>query len=219
MFLPNQFNFTMQRKFFLPLILFFSFISVGLTNRAVAQVEQGNIIIDGYYGFPNLMTGLLRSIATNASTTSFDLKVTGVGPFGGRLSYMATDNIGIGLDVFYANSGFEYSDTIISGNGTRYFYKLSNPRPRFLARVDYHFNIAEKVDMYAGAGIGYSTAKYKLETNDPTFVLTQYSTRNLVPVAYRIAFGTKFYFVKFLGAGVEVGLGGPLVTVGLSGKF
>jgi len=35
------------------------------TPRVQAQtVEQGNVIIDGYYGFPNLMTTLFRAIAT-----------------------------------------------------------------------------------------------------------------------------------------------------------
>lgn len=210
----------MLRKFILPLCLGMCFAFAGLSTNVRAQVvEQGDFIIDGYYGFPNLMTGLLRTVAQNTNTNLFDLKVTGVGPFGGRLSYMATENLGVGLEVYYAKSGFEYSDTLISGNGTRYFYRLTNPRPRFLARVDYHFNIAEKVDMYAAAGLGFSAASYKFETNDPTFDINQYSTRTLVPVAYRIAFGTKFYFVKFLGAGIEVAMGGPLVTVGLSGKF
>ncbi|MFN8397854.1 MAG: outer membrane beta-barrel protein [Bacteroidia bacterium] len=210
----------MLRKFILPLFLFVGVLATGLGTKVRAQaVEQGDFIIDGYYGFPNLMTGILRTIAVNTNTDLFDLKVTSLGPFGGRLSYMATENIGVGLDVYYAKSAFEYSDTLISGNGTRYYYRLSNPRPRFLARVDYHFNIADKVDMYAGAGIGYSGSRYILDTNDPNFIIDRYSTRTLVPVAYRLAFGTKFYFVKFLGAGVEIAMGGPLVTVGLSGKF
>ena len=191
------------------------------TPRVHAQaVEQGNVTIDAYYGFPNFMTSLFRAIA-ETNTDDPNLKVKGLGPLGGRVSYMVSDKIGVGLDVFYANSSFEYTDvgTDSLGNAKNYNYKLSNPRPRFLLRMDLHFGESDVVDPYVGFGLGYSASKYKFTTDDPNFDQTIYSTRNLIPVAYRIAFGTKFYFAKFLGAGVEVGLGGPLVTVGLSGKF
>ena len=191
------------------------------TPRVHAQtVEQGNVIIDGYYGFPNLMTTLFKAIATD-NTDDPNLKVKGVGPFGGKVQYMVSDKIGVGLDIFYASSSFEYTDvgTDSLGNLKNYNYKLTNSRPRFLLRLDWHLGESDVVDPYLGVGLGYSAAKYKFATDDPGFDQTVYSTRNLLPVAFRVAFGTKVYFAKFLGAGVEVGLGGPLVTVGLSGKF
>lgn len=191
------------------------------TPRVHAQaVEQGNVTIDGYYGFPNLMTSLFKAIA-ETNTTDPNLKVKGFGPVGGRVSYMVSDKIGVGLDIFYANSSFKYSDlgTDSLGNTKTYNYQLTNSRPRFLLRMDAHFGQSDVVDPYFAVGLGYSAAKYKFTTDDPGFDQTVYSTRKLLPIAYRIAFGTKFYFAKFLGAGLEVGLGGPLVTVGLTGKF
>lgn len=188
---------------------------------AKAQVlNQGNVIIDPYYGFPNLMTTFFRAIA-DANTNDPNLKVGGVGPFGGRVQFMVSDKIGVGLDSYFASSYFEYTDIGVDslGNTHSYTYRLSNPRPRFLLRADFHFGNSEMVDPYFAVGLGYSAARYKFTTNDPLFDEDTYETRNLLPIAYRLAFGTKVYFVKFLGAGVEVGLGGPLVTIGLSTKF
>jgi outer membrane protein W len=168
-----------------------------------------------------LMTSVFRVIA-EGSTVDPDLKVKGLGPFGLKGQFMVTDNIGIGLDCYYANSSFSYSNsgTDSLGNATTYHYKLINHRPRFLLRMDYHINASEKVDPYFGFGLGYSAARYSFETDDPAFDLaTYYDLRTLIPVAYRVAFGCKIYFTKFLGAGAEVAIGGPLFTFGVSSKF
>ncbi len=194
----------------------------GTSSIVKAQsVEKGNVIIDGYYGFPNLMTVFFKAIA-ESNTDDPSLKVKGLGPFGGRVQYMVSDKIGVGLDVFYAKSSFEYTDRTTdfnTGLPVTYNYKLVNSRPRFLLRADFHLGESDAVDPYFAVGLGYSAASYKFTTNDPVFDINIYNTRSLLPVAFRAAFGTKFYFAKFLGAGVEVGLGGPLVTFGLSGKF
>ncbi len=210
----------MKRKFF-----FLAVLAVGLlgaTPNVQAQaVEKGNFMIDVYYGFPNLMTSLFKAIA-EANTDDPNLKIRGIGPFGGKIQYMVGEKIGIGLDVFYAQSSFEYTDNYIDGTTglpVSYNYKLVNSRPRFLLRGDFHLGDNDVVDPYFGVGLGYNAGNYKFTTTDPFFDITAYNTRNLIPVAYRLAFGTKFYFAPFLGAGVEVGLGGPLLTVGLSGKF
>lgn len=184
-------------------------------------VQKGNFMLDAYYGFPNLTTGILRAIAVGA-TDDPNLKVTGLGPFGAKASYMVTDNIGLGLDFYYASSGFEYNNTGNDSTGTpfSYNYSLQNPRPRILARFDYHFGVSEIVDLYGSAGLGYSGSRYKLVTDDPIFDLSNYALKAIRnPIAFRMAFGAKFYFVKNFGATAEIGVGGPLLTVGLSGKF
>lgn len=205
-------------------LLILVFLVAGMawtTPSAKAQaVEQGDVMLDAYYGFPNLMTGLFRVIA-NEATSDPNLEVKGAGPFGAKVSYMITDNIGLGLDFFYANSAFKYTDTGIDSSGAAYSYtyQLSNPRPRFLLRADYHFGNSDVVDPYGAIALGYNASRYSFTTDDPDFELINYSTRAIVPVAYRLAFGVKFYFVKFFGATAEIGMGGPLLTVGVSGKF
>jgi opacity protein-like surface antigen len=202
-------------------ILFFSAVALTGGSLQAQAVQKGNVMLDVYYGFPNLTTGVLRAVAKNV-TNDPNLKVTGMGPFGAKASYMITDDIGLGLDFYYASSGFEYTNSGIDSTGAAfsYHYSLKNPRPRFLARFDYHFGNSEIVDLYGSAGLGYSGAKYKLVTDDPIFDLSNYALRGIrSPIAYRLAFGTKIYFVQYFGVTAEIGLGGPLLTVGLSGKF
>lgn len=209
----------MKRK-----ILFFLLVAASLFVTApVAKaqaVEQGNFMIEGYYGFPNLMTSLLRTVA-KATTDDPNLKIGGLGPLGGRVQYMLSDEIGLGIDFYYANSSVSYTDqtTDTNGNPVSYTYKLTSSRPRFLLRMDYHIEASDKIDPYAAVGLGYSASKYTVETNDPYVDIDSYSLRKLIPVAFRVAFGAKFYFVKFLGVGAEVGLGGPLFTGGVTAKF
>ena len=210
----------MKNLFIYIALMFVTLTGTAFMTKAQA-VEKGNVMLDVYYGFPNLTTGILR-VAARSVTDVPNLKVSGVGPFGAKASYMVTDHVGIGLDFYYASSGVSYTDSGIDSIGTpyNYSYHLTNPRPRFLARVDYHFGNSEIVDFYGAAGLGYSGSRYKLVTDDPVFTLANYALREIrLPVAFRLAFGTKIYFVKNFGATAEIGLGGPLLTVGLSGKF
>ena len=42
---------------------------------------------------------------------------------------------------------------------------------------------------------------------------------NILPVAFRLGIGLRYYFIENLGVCVEAGIGGPLVQAGLSEKF
>lgn len=59
-------------------ILFFSAIALTGGSLQAQAVQKGNVMLDVYYGFPNLTTGVLRAVAKNV-TNDPDLKVTGMG--------------------------------------------------------------------------------------------------------------------------------------------
>ena len=73
------------------------------SNKANAQLEQGSIIIEGYYGYS----------LTNAWWTAvFDIMddevaTKSIGPLGLRFEYLISDIVGVGLDINYR--GFEAS--------------------------------------------------------------------------------------------------------------
>lgn len=208
-----KFNFCSKAVLILLLVL--------LVSIAKAQpVRRFNVITDAYYGFPNLMTGILRIIAEDY-TDDPNLKSKGIGPFGSRSQFMLSKRVGVGMDFYYASSSFEYTNQTVdsAGSAISYHYKLTNTRPRFLARVDIHFGESKIFDPYCAFGLGYSAARYKFETDDPSVGIESYDVKSPFPVAYRMAAGAHLYFVKFMGVGAEFGLGGPLITFGLSGKF
>ena len=72
--------------------------------NAQMPVQEGNVIIDPYIGFPQ----------SNASRTQPDNSTNyklngGLLSFGGRAEYMVADNFGIGLDINHVKSGSNYN--------------------------------------------------------------------------------------------------------------
>lgn len=185
-------------------------------NAQARSMEEGGIGLDLYYGFPNLLTSGLKAayVDNSVASTYLNVKVGGLGPVGGRFEYMLSDKFGMGLDFSYANSSVEWNENI---TGTDYSFKVSAPRWRALARFNFHMGESDVADPYFGLGVGYASWKFNYETNYTTFPAG--SVRNLLPIGFRVAFGSRFYFTDFLGMNVEVGLGGPLLTGGLSFKF
>lgn len=72
-------------------------------TSAAQGVKKGNVLVDAYYGFPNLYTTVFKTAYANSGSEE-GLKIGGVGPLGVRAEYMVADKIGVGLDIGYNNS-------------------------------------------------------------------------------------------------------------------
>jgi opacity protein-like surface antigen len=202
---------TQTTLFTLLITLFFAFPTFQQTARAQA-VSEGNIIIDAYYGWPNLFTSVLKTAYTQGQT---NVKVTGLGPFGARAEYMVADRIGVGIDFNMAQSGLKWAEDY--GQGT-YEYEVNYNRLRAMFRFNYHFSNSDKFDAYAGLGAGYSNTSWTVKTNDPDFETA--SIGGLIPVAVRICAGGRYFFNDFIGINAEIGFGGgPLLAGGVSVKL
>ncbi|MEM7038090.1 MAG: hypothetical protein AAF570_13990, partial [Bacteroidota bacterium] len=91
------------------LLAAFTFLMVFAPSSANAQgVRQGRVIVDLYYGFPNLFTAAIRT-GVNQGFVPIELETNTLGPLGGRAEYLVTDRLGIGLDIFYAQSGVSFT--------------------------------------------------------------------------------------------------------------
>jgi len=198
--------------------------SMSFNTTAVAQVEQGNVIIDPYIGVPtrNLIWGNLQSGSIDNDGFST------VGPpisFGGRAEFMAADNFGVGVDVNYVMSGFQYNvndyydditEETYSAN-----YKYQANILRAMLRLNYHFVQTDQLDAYFGVGAGYRnvtrTGSYEFDGQERDAASTSVT---LIPLALRIAMGGRYYFTDNIGAHLELGLlGGGPIQFGVSIKI
>lgn len=181
-----------------------------------AQVfETGDVLIEGYYGFPNLYTSVLKAAYVNDNSIQEDVKIGGIGPIGFRAEYMVTDKIGMGIDINYTNTYVSWSEDY---TGINYNYEISVPRFRAMGKFNFHFTDSDVFDAYGSVGAGYSSWKYKLDTNDPFYTDTEQSS--LIPVAFRLAVGARYFFTDNVGANLEFGLGGgSIIHAGLSYKL
>lgn len=185
-------------------------------------VEQGNFIIDPYYGFPNLG----KSITNQLSEGVDDVKITGYGPAGIRLGYMMADQFEVGIDAIF--NGFSVSgrvqDSTYNSTTNTYDYstvdsKATMQRIRIQARFNYHFDVSSpNLDAYIGFGAGTNNRVYKYFENGQE-VEDGSASITLIPVSFRVAGGMRYYFTDNIGFNVELGLGGPVVSGGLSVKF
>ncbi len=207
-----------------------SLLSLGmfLPSAANAQLEQGNVLIDAYYGFPNLYTTVFKTAYVN-SGEAVNLKIGGIGPVGGRIEYLLSDKIGLGVDVGFNNSTIQYSETGINqvydpntGLTTdvpyNYDYDFSTKKIGVIATFNYHFVQNEELDAYVVVGGGYGNRSFSFKTNDPSFAEGDIS--GVIPISGKIGVGMRYFFTDNIGANFAVGLGqGGVVNVGLSAKF
>lgn len=180
-------------------------------------VEQGDIIIEGFYGWPNFATFLLRTAYGLSGDNS--VEVSSTGPLGGRAEYMITDNIGIGVEAYYGASGITWEGFGVSqsGSDTMYMYDVDYNRFTANLRAAYHFDLGESFDAYVAGGFGYRYTRTSFDTDDPQFV--EESVGGIFPFSVRGAVGGRYYIANTIGLGLEFALGGPLVSGGVSIKL
>ncbi len=194
-----------------------------ISTASIAQtpVGQGNFIIDPYIGL--MQSNMLRSEPTIDFNGVTDWKLNGgqLG-YGGRFEYMLADNFGLGIDVNYVKSGsnYNYVGTNDLGEATIYNWDYTAKKLRAMIRMNYHFVNTDRIDAYTGLGLGYKSTNRTWTDTNPFSIDDLEQGSALVPVAFRLAIGTRIYFTDNIGMMIELGAGGgtPL-QIGLSAKF
>jgi opacity protein-like surface antigen len=200
-------------------------ISAGFNQQTYAQaVEEGNIVLEGYYGFPNLYTSVFKAAYANTGS-ELDLNVGGAGPFGFRFEYLVTDKIGLGLDVSLSSSsvnynelGTVYNQTTGSYTDVLYNYDFSTRKIGALVCFNYHFLDNDKFDLFSTVGIGYSNRNFDFTSTDPDYIPTSLSS--FIPVGFKGGLGMRYLFTDNIGANLQLGFGpGGLLNAGISFKL
>jgi hypothetical protein len=191
--------------------------TIGFNSSAYGQVEEGNIIIDPYYGYPNFGNAFIGSLEDGID----DVNITGIGPCGLRAEYMLADNFGMGIDFIYNSISGSGTVDSLNTDGTvfaSYDTKVFMRRYRVQLRANYHFVQTGSLDAYVGFGAGTNIRTFGFKSDYPDFDGDNF-TGALLPVSARIALGARYYFTDNIGFNTELGLGGPLLSLGVSLKF
>ncbi|MEO5674887.1 MAG: outer membrane beta-barrel protein [Chitinophagales bacterium] len=202
----------MKKSILLPIAIFL----LCTTIQAMAQaISEGNVLICAGYGFPNLLGAVF-----NAYETEEGYKATSIGPVYVKGEYLVTDNIGIGINVAWANTNVKYQidgfDSVF--NTVPYEYKIKRSTYSILGRVNFHFGSSDKFDPYAGLGLGYRNANWSFSNNDPNSISTG-SIPNLVPFGFELTLGAHYFFTDVIGAYAEIGASKSPFQIGLTAKF
>ena len=209
------------RNFAMGVVLF---SGMTITSANAQAVEEGKVLVDVYYGFPNLYTSVFKTAYANSGSES-NVKVSGLGPLGVRGEYMMTDKIGLGLDIGFNSSKVSYQEaysvynsTTGSFNNVTYDYDFSTRKIGAIVTFNYHFLDNDNFDLYSIAGVGYTSRNFKFESSDPDY--TPATVKSLIPVGFKVGVGMRYFFTDNLGAQLQAALGqGGILNAGISFKF
>jgi len=203
-----------MKKLILPLLALTMMLATTKTNAQA--LEQGNVIIDAYYGFPNLYSAIFK--AAYESSNSTGLTLGSQGPLGIRAEYLITDKVGFGIDLGMNSSSISYSEADINNSNIIYDYKFKTSKIGAIFTVNYHFVENDKLDAYFVLGGGYGNRTFKFTSTDPNY--SEESVESVIPISYKIGVGMRYFFTENIGANLALGLGqGGLVNAGISAKF
>jgi len=187
-------------------------------NTANAQaVEEGNILIDVYYGFPNLYGATFKSLYANSGSET-NVDISSLGPLGLRGEYLISDKIGLGLDLGFNNTKLTYTQHDDFDNKD-YDYDYKTQKIGAMVTFNYHFlESNDNLDAYFMVGAGYGNRSFTFSSTDPNY--SEASVKSIIPVASRIGVGMRYFFTDNIGLNLAIGFGqGGLVNGGLSLKF
>ncbi len=211
------------------ILLIFSFSK----QSVISQTHfEGNKIITPYYGFPNF--GFL--LLPNSELNGLNAKYNSIGPLGIRGEFLVSSNVGLGFDFIYNSYklNFTRETTVYNGNSDKWLTEYTEvekemKRFRFQFRYSYHFDVSTpNLDWYSGCGVGTNMRKYKNTENGKPIkqttsqiqdTTTNINQNNTFPLSLRVFCGVNYYFNPRLGAGIEFGLGGPLISTSISYKL
>ena len=194
--------------------------AVETANTQTNCISQGKSLIDVYYGFPNLYSTIIEQGYNNNFDLTRGLRPNYAnsffGPVGVKYERMITDQLGIGLNVFYANTIIQWSDEI-------YNYKSNISRLRVAVTGNWHFATTAKFDPYCMAHIGYANYNYKFDQvskfDSIPPIHPKPDIQFMIPIALRVGIGARYFFTDKLGVNAEIGLGGIFLTAGISYKW
>lgn len=200
-----------------------SLIILGLP--ALAQDNPSKkLIVDVFYGGPNLISSIVSS---DVNTPGFNSKtdVRGFGPIGGRVDYMVSNHLSLGLEVHHATSSYEREVTSTSGSTTDVFRdELKINRTRIYPRLAAHFGKGN-LDAYWFLATGFASwsSEYVVKTNANNSQFTSLNAldieRGSLVFAFRTGLGARYFFTENFGFHADLGIGGPLFTFGLSARL
>ena len=204
-------------------LVFFIFLFTKFTVSSQISFTS-NHLIEPYLGFPNLGR-LSAQIIDTSILEKQDQKFSGIGPSGFRYSYMLSDDFSIGIELMYnaLKENYRTSQDVYMNNVWTLINKnmlVSTQRLRIHVRMNFHFSaFSDMSDSYLGLGFGTNNKWKKTSENGNVIEKISGSEAVILPFSLRLCYGYRYFFNYNWGINGEVGLGGPLLSLGLSYKI
>jgi hypothetical protein len=164
--------------------------------------------------------------STRIEQLSTDLKIK---PFLLKFDMDITPKKSIGLQFIYngfTSSGTRIDSVWVPASGT---YNVEEKNTQYImnrfrvqATFTWHFYHKNPLfESYFYTGVGWSRKYRKYRVGNEEHNLSEAPVFDFInfPISIRLAYGFRFNFTERVGLQTEFGLGGPLLSIGLSAKF
>lgn len=181
--------------------------------------NQGQIHFSYGYGIPRLENRLFKLHKDDAN-----YRVVGVGPFAFKAEYGLTRQLSIGLSAYYIRYTSDWKenrfDSSLHQTVLPFVFGTKVQDISVMLRLNYHYNVTERTDVYLGGAMGYNKwivedfTTYSFE--DSTFN-SNFKTPG--PFAAELTAGFRYFFRSRNALYLEVGYGKSIVQAGFVFKF
>lgn len=210
------------------------FVNVGLSQNERTAFSGDHLVrVQVFIGGPSISSKILKL------SSNFDDKIqfTDIPLVGGKVETFIYPWMSVGIECTFRSStiSYEITDSTLFAEldeklgistqdllGVNPFgiYKLGLPRLRILGKVNAHvLPNSEKSDLYFSLGLGYNGLNPKLSKDDNEFGFSEKIPNLSLPIAFRLSAGYTYYFINNLGVTGEIGVGAPIFSIGISGRF
>lgn len=189
-------------------------------------LEEKDLVIDAQMGYPNLSYWKSGASFSHLSFGNESDNIhKSIGQFILSTEFFLTDKIGlsIGGNFGYYYDYQEWQQTVYDGNTgeyttNTYFSELRTTRFRFYVGPHFHLLRSERLDTYFGTKVGIKKSYFNERNNYPDGSGQNYIGFEF-PVGLRLSYGLRYFVTEEFAINTEFGLGGPLVSFGLSYKI
>lgn len=193
--------------------VFIIFLLIIISNAIIKADEnylkKGNFIIEADYGYPFIYNSVLKATYEKPGGQT---KLQSLNQLAGKVEYMFSDKIGLGVESTFAANTIQYYDS-------NRMYTAGITKFRILAKTNFHFLEKGKTDLYFTLGIGYMNFKYYQTQSGINNLSHNEFIENIIPVAFRTGIGFRYFFTDYIGVNAEAGIGGPVLHAGITIKF
>jgi len=213
----------MKKKF---LLIFCFFLTLNLSFSQALKKED--FVVEFQMGYPNLSywksgySGLFR--LGNPNINNNDIHKS-IGQFVFNSEFFLTDKIGLALGFnygyyydYYETEIEEYDQNTQQFTVNTYFSEKKTHRYRIYIGPNFHLIRTERLDSYLGLKVGIKRYNINRKDNFPENG-SYYNFSDIefeIPVGLRVSYGLRYFFTESLALSTEFGLGGPMLTFGLT---
>jgi hypothetical protein len=194
-------------------VFLFILASVPAISSAQAFADGANLVSLGF-GLPP-GTQLTEQYDRNPSYTDYKLNNYGTAVLRYEHGLHKYFGIGINLEYSAATDSYKYDAN------TSYRYDVTVQRSVFggYLRLNGHFPIGDKVDLYGGVGLGYLYTLDNTNTTDPNINANTSHHQSVLNFDYQGSIGCRFMVKNGFGVFGEIGYATTLCQVGITLKF